>query len=418
MKNKYIPAPGAIVEMVCSLAAVLLLFTTWIKGFADGEIIDKFPTTIDLLKDIGPEMVLVKVTIVLFFVNIILKFFDRSAWLSGICALLNGYFVVLVNKMVFDFNHSAVLMLSDGSVNLSGMGVIAIFVEIAFAIAVFVRFVSWLVELYNKRGGKPFVVAMAAWLMICIALLGMMFVALKHNGYSEDDPAHAGLYMLGMLSALTFFIFIIVGIVKWFQIKKQEKMALQAATGDETAVADIENDNTAEGTPEPEQEQEKEQEQEPGHITLRQILLFAIVGLIFTPMPYILDRSFKEDSNKNSVVVDTAEAESILEEDMSVEPDAGMGSDYATEQTAEEETAGPESSDFTTDSYVTITGVNVRLRTTPEINESNIITDSSGKNVHPNKGESLKCVGEEGDFYLVLYRGDYVYVSKKFAVLK
>ena len=67
---------------------------------------------------------------------------------------------------------------------------------------------------------------------------------------------------------------------------------------------------------------------------------------------------------------------------------------------------------------MTITGVNVRLRTTPEINESNIITDSSGKNVHPNKGESLKCVGEEGDFYLVLYRGDYVYVSKKFAVLK
>lgn len=418
MKNKYIPAPGAIVEMVCSLAAILLLFTTWIKGYADGEIIDKFPTTIDLLKDIGPEMVLVKVTIVLFFVNIILKFFDRSAWLSGICAFLNGYFVVLVNKMVFDFNHDVVLMLSDGSVNLSGMGIIAFLVEIAFAVVVFVRFVSWLVELYNLRGGKPFVVAMAAWLMICIALFGMMFVALKHKGYSGDNPAYVGMYMLGMLSALTFFIFIIVGIVKWFQIKKQEKTALLAATGNETAVADIENDNPAEDTPEPKQEHGKAQEQEPGRITLRQILLFATVCLIFTPMPYFLDRSIKEDSNKNSVVVDTAEPESVLEEDMSVEPDAGMESDYATQQTAEEETAKPESSDFPADSYVTITGVNVRLRTTPEINESNIITDSSGKNVHPNKGENLRCVGEEGDFYLVLYRGDYVYVSKKYAVLK
>ena len=404
--------------MVCSLAAVLLLFTTWIKGYADGEIIDKFPTTIDILKDIGPEMVLVKVTIVLFFVNIILKFFDRSAWLSGICAFLNGYFVVLVNKMVFDFNHDVVLMLSDGSVNLSGMGIIAFLVEIAFAVVVFVRFVSWLVELYNLRGGKPFVVAMAAWLMICIALFGMMFVALKHKGYSGDNPAYVGMYMLGMLSALTFFIFIIVGIVKWFQIKKQEKTALLAATGNESAVADIENDNPAEDTPEPKQEHGKAQEQEPGRITLRQILLFATVCLIFTPMPYFLDRSIKEDSNKNSVVVDTAEPESVLEEDMSVEPDAGMESDYATQQTAEEETAKPESSDFPADSYVTITGVNVRLRTTPEINESNIITDSSGKNVHPNKGESLKCVGEEGDFYLVLYRGDYVYVSKKYAVLK
>lgn len=404
--------------MVCSLAAVLLLFTTWIKGYADGEIIDKFPTTIDILKDIGPEMVLVKVTIVLFFVNIILKFFDRSAWLSGICAFLNGYFVVLVNKMVFDFNHDVVLMLSDGSVNLSGMGIIAFLVEIAFAVVVFVRFVSWLVELYNLRGGKPFVVAMAAWLMICIALFGMMFVALKHKGYSGDTPAYVGMYMLGMLSALTFFIFIIVGIVKWFQIKKQEKTALLAATGNETAVADIENDNPAEDTPEPKQEHGKAQEQEPGRITLRQILLFATVCLIFTPMPYFLDRSIKEDSNKNSVVVDTAEPESVLEEDMSVEPDAGMESDYATQQTAEEETAKPESSDFPADSYVTITGVNVRLRTTPEINESNIITDSSGKNVHPNKGENLRCVGEEGDFYLVLYRGDYVYVSKKYAVLK
>lgn len=404
--------------MVCSLAAVLLLFTTWIKGYADGEIIDKFPTTIDILKDIGPEMVLVKVTIVLFFVNIILKFFDRSAWLSGICAFLNGYFVVLVNKMVFDFNHDVVLMLSDGSVNLSGMGIIAFLVEIAFAVVVFVRFVSWLVELYNLRGGKPFVVAMAAWLMICIALFGMMFVALKHKGYSGDNPAYVGMYMLGMLSALTFFIFIIVGIVKWFQIKKQEKTALLAATGNETAVADIENDNPAEDTPEPKQEHGKAQEQEPGRITLRQILLFATVCLIFTPMPYFLDRSIKEDSNKNSVVVDTAEPESVLEEDMSVEPDAGMESDYATQQTAEEETAKPESSDFPADSYVTITGVNVRLRTTPEINESNIITDSGGKNVHPNKGENLRCVGEEGDFYLVLYRGDYVYVSKKYAVLK
>ena len=404
--------------MVCSLAAVLLLFTTWIKGYADGEIIDKFPTTIDILKDIGPEMVLVKVTIVLFFVNIILKFFDRSAWLSGICAFLNGYFVVLVNKMVFDFNHDVVLMLSDGSVNLSGMGIIAFLVEIAFAVVVFVRFVSWLVELYNLRGGKPFVVAMAAWLMICIALFGMMFVALKHKGYSGDNPAYVGMYMLGMLSALTFFIFIIVGIVKWFQIKKQEKTALLAATGNESAVADIENDNPAEDTPEPKQEHGKAQEQEPGRITLRQILLFATVCLIFTPMPYFLDRSIKEDSNKNSVVVDTAEPESVLEEDMSVEPDAGMESDYATQQTAEEETAKPESSDFPADSYVTITGVNVRLRTTPEINESNIITDSSGKNVHPNKGENLRCVGEEGDFYLVLYRGDYVYVSKKYAVLK
>lgn len=68
--------------------------------------------------------------------------------------------------------------------------------------------------------------------------------------------------------------------------------------------------------------------------------------------------------------------------------------------------------------YVKVTGVNVRLRTTPSINDNNIIKDARGKNVHPYKGEKLKYVSEEDEFYLVIYRGDYVYISKQFAVLE
>ena len=68
--------------------------------------------------------------------------------------------------------------------------------------------------------------------------------------------------------------------------------------------------------------------------------------------------------------------------------------------------------------YVKVTGVNVRLRTTPSINDNNIIKDARGKNVHPYKGEKLKMVSEEDEFYLVIYRGDYVYISKQFAVLE
>ena len=68
--------------------------------------------------------------------------------------------------------------------------------------------------------------------------------------------------------------------------------------------------------------------------------------------------------------------------------------------------------------FVKVTGVNVRLRTTPSINDNNIIKDARGKNVHPYKGERLKYVSEEDEFYLVIYRGDYVYISKQFAVLE
>lgn len=67
---------------------------------------------------------------------------------------------------------------------------------------------------------------------------------------------------------------------------------------------------------------------------------------------------------------------------------------------------------------VVVMGVNVRLRTSPEINDYNIIKDSNGKNLHPNKGERLECIGEDGDFYLVNFRGNNVYISKQFAVLQ
>lgn len=64
---------------------------------------------------------------------------------------------------------------------------------------------------------------------------------------------------------------------------------------------------------------------------------------------------------------------------------------------------------------IIVTGVNVRLRTSPEINNTNIIKDSNGKNLHPNKGDILDCIGESGDFYKVKYLDKEAYISKKFA---
>jgi len=69
------------------------------------------------------------------------------------------------------------------------------------------------------------------------------------------------------------------------------------------------------------------------------------------------------------------------------------------------------------DFHVVVTGVNVRLRTTPEINDYNIITTSGGKNLHPKKWDRLEYLGEEGDFYKVRYKGHEAYISKQFAYL-
>lgn len=66
---------------------------------------------------------------------------------------------------------------------------------------------------------------------------------------------------------------------------------------------------------------------------------------------------------------------------------------------------------------VYVNGVNVRLRTSPEINDYNIITDSRGKNLHPNKGDRLEYLGDAGDFYYISYRGINAYISKEFSYL-
>ena len=63
---------------------------------------------------------------------------------------------------------------------------------------------------------------------------------------------------------------------------------------------------------------------------------------------------------------------------------------------------------------VIVDGVNVRLRSTPEINDTNIITTSWG-NLHPEKGDQLEYIDETADFYKVRYKGYIAYISKQFS---
>lgn len=63
---------------------------------------------------------------------------------------------------------------------------------------------------------------------------------------------------------------------------------------------------------------------------------------------------------------------------------------------------------------VIVTGTDVRLRTTPEINNKNILKDKNGKNLHPKKGQILECIDAEGDFYYVYFNDMPCYISKQF----
>ncbi|MBQ4367707.1 MAG: hypothetical protein II786_06465 [Muribaculaceae bacterium] len=63
--------------------------------------------------------------------------------------------------------------------------------------------------------------------------------------------------------------------------------------------------------------------------------------------------------------------------------------------------------------YVTVTGTGVRLRLQPSLEGKTL--QRNGVNVHPKKGERIKLMGEEGDFYKVNYQGNYVYIHKDYA---
>lgn len=63
---------------------------------------------------------------------------------------------------------------------------------------------------------------------------------------------------------------------------------------------------------------------------------------------------------------------------------------------------------------VIVTGSDVRLRTSPEINNKNILKDKKGKSLHPKKGQILECIDVEGDFYYVYFNDMPCYISKQF----
>ena len=63
---------------------------------------------------------------------------------------------------------------------------------------------------------------------------------------------------------------------------------------------------------------------------------------------------------------------------------------------------------------VVINGVNLRLRLGPSTS-SGILQDSDGQNIHLPTGTQLQYMGESGDFYAVLYKGQTVYVSKQYS---
>lgn len=159
-------------------------------------------------------------------------------------------------------------------------------------------------------------------------------------------------------------------------------------------------------------------------IALLSLAVLALGGFVLYKMVY--EPSRLADQSDQEVMIDMFDYYSddttvVLEEQTGiVQEDAHIATDVPAESAADY--AADYADDYADDGaltrFVVVTGVNVRLRTSPEINDYNIITDSRGKNLHPNKGDRLECVGEYDDFYLVNFKGREVFISKQFTYLE
>ena len=67
----------------------------------------------------------------------------------------------------------------------------------------------------------------------------------------------------------------------------------------------------------------------------------------------------------------------------------------------------------TSQQYVVVTGEGVRLRLQPSLKAKCL--QRNGVNVHPKKGERIKLMGAEGEFYKINYQGNYVYIHMDYA---
>lgn len=66
---------------------------------------------------------------------------------------------------------------------------------------------------------------------------------------------------------------------------------------------------------------------------------------------------------------------------------------------------------------VVVAGTNVRLRWGASL-DAKVYANSKGVPIYPKKGARLTYLGDEGDFFMVRYQGNVLYISKDYSYLK
>ena len=195
---------GALTEVVCSILAIFLLFTSWIWIESDTGIKESSPSVVSLLNKTGGPAVWFIFGVLL--VNILLKYFKRSAWMSAICAFAFGVLVFQnVQSISVDFE-----MLGT-HVTLSLWGYLAIFIEVIFVVSTLIGLFESLMNLknFNRKTAKNY---------FLVALVGFIIIILSFFLMSKDVELAPVLFVVGQVLLI---VFVLLGLVIRFFGKRK-----------------------------------------------------------------------------------------------------------------------------------------------------------------------------------------------------
>lgn len=205
----------AIIELVCTVIAILLFFMPWVKANVLGHE-EAYSSPFELM-EIAPLLTFIFFAAVIG--NIILKFFKRSIWLSVIVAVLIGQQIWLQHEGIEQLNSDWLIKYNAG---FSIWGILSILLEVILIGCILIGIVKWLTMFSRKTAKKLLYIAAASAGLSILSFLALLFLSLNSMLVISIDSM-LDISIFGFLFFIFFIICGLSGAIIWFMGEKDDK---------------------------------------------------------------------------------------------------------------------------------------------------------------------------------------------------
>lgn len=214
-KNKYTPNGSAITEIICSGLAILLVFLSWLTLYAtDRSNILNVPSVYERLQGSGGPGAYIFIGSCI--LNIVMKFFTRSSWLSFFCAFFFGAMLFQEFQAMQEINNSDYYQALGAHCSISVGGFCALILELVFIVSTIIGIFQWLANSTRKTAKKLFVAA-----LIGLFSLGIGFYLMMKGANSEEDIVLIFASIFNVIGIFLFLVCGLFGIIIWIRNKKE-----------------------------------------------------------------------------------------------------------------------------------------------------------------------------------------------------